>query len=64
MDRFFSDLAQVYREEIRGLTELSCTYLQLDHPNMAYPCDEKMRKSVRNIGEDPKPVAAHVCQTN
>lgn len=53
MDGFFANLAQVYREEIRGLAELGCTYLQLDDPNMAYLCDEKMRESVRNIGEDP-----------
>jgi methionine synthase II (cobalamin-independent) len=53
MDRFYSDLAQVYREEIRALSELSCTYLQLDDPNLAYLCDEKMRESVRQIGEDP-----------
>jgi 5-methyltetrahydropteroyltriglutamate--homocysteine methyltransferase len=53
MDRFYGDLAQVYREEIRALAELGCTYLQLDDPNMAYLCDEKMRESVRQIGEDP-----------
>jgi methionine synthase II (cobalamin-independent) len=53
MDGFYSDLAQVYSEEIRGLAELGCTYLQLDDPNMAYLCDEKMRESVRRIGEDP-----------
>ena len=53
MDRLYSDLAQVYREEIRALAELGCTYLQLDDPNMAYLCDEKMRESVRRIGEDP-----------
>ena len=53
MDRFFSDLAQVYRQEIRGLAELGCTYLQLDDPNMAYLCDEKMRENVTRIGEDP-----------
>lgn len=53
MDGFYSDLAQVYREEIRALAELGCTYLQLDDPNMAYLCDEKMRESVRRIGEDP-----------
>jgi len=53
MDRFFSDLAQVYRQEIRGLAELGCTYLQLDDPNMAYLCDEKMRENVSRIGEDP-----------
>ncbi|MGE5819407.1 MAG: 5-methyltetrahydropteroyltriglutamate--homocysteine S-methyltransferase [Deltaproteobacteria bacterium] len=53
MDRFYSDLAQVYREEIHALSEIGCTYLQLDDPNMAYLCDEKMRESVRQIGEDP-----------
>ena len=53
MERFYSDLAQVYREEIRALSELGCTYLQLDDPNLAYLCDEKMRESVRQIGEDP-----------
>ena len=53
MDRFYSDLAQVYREEIHALSELGCTYLQLDDPNLAYLCDEKMRESVRQIGEDP-----------
>ncbi|HMF52024.1 MAG TPA: 5-methyltetrahydropteroyltriglutamate--homocysteine S-methyltransferase [Candidatus Saccharimonadales bacterium] len=53
MDLFYSDLAQVYREEIRALAELGCTYLQLDDPNLAYLCDEKMRESVRQIGEDP-----------
>ena len=53
MEGFFSDLAQVYREEIRGLAELGCTYLQLDDPNMGYLCDETMREGVRRIGEDP-----------
>src|SRR5215470_829224 len=34
MEAFFSDLAQVYREEIRALADRGCTYLQLDDPNM------------------------------
>ena len=53
MERFYSDLARVYRQEISALAELGCSYLQLDDPNMAYLCDEKMRESVRQIGEDP-----------
>lgn len=53
MEDFYADLAQVYREEIRGLADLGCTYLQLDDPNLAYLCDEKMREGVRHIGEDP-----------
>jgi 5-methyltetrahydropteroyltriglutamate--homocysteine methyltransferase len=39
------------------LAALGCTYLQLDDPNMAYLCDEKMRESVRRIGEDPDQLA-------
>jgi methionine synthase II (cobalamin-independent) len=54
MESFYADLAQVYREEIRGLAELGCTYLQLDDPDLAYLCDEKMREGVRGIGEDPE----------
>ena len=53
IEGFYADLAQVYREEIGALANLGCTYLQLDDPNLAYLCDEKMRESVRNIGEDP-----------
>jgi 5-methyltetrahydropteroyltriglutamate--homocysteine methyltransferase len=53
MDAFYADLARVYREEIHALADLGCTYLQLDDPNMAYLCDEKMRAGVRQIGEDP-----------
>ena len=53
MEVFYADLAQVYREEIRALADLGCTYLQLDDPNLAYLCDEKMREGVRHIGEDP-----------
>jgi 5-methyltetrahydropteroyltriglutamate--homocysteine methyltransferase len=53
MDSFFADLARVYREEIRDLAEAGCTYLQLDDPNMAYLCDDKLRQGVRDIGEDP-----------
>ncbi|HSE88599.1 MAG TPA: 5-methyltetrahydropteroyltriglutamate--homocysteine S-methyltransferase [Candidatus Binatia bacterium] len=53
MEKFYADLARVYSEEIRALGDVGCTYLQLDDPNMAYLCDEKMRESVRHIGEDP-----------
>ena len=53
MDSFYADLARVYREEIHALADLGCTYLQLDDPNMAYLCDEKMRQGMRQIGEDP-----------
>jgi 5-methyltetrahydropteroyltriglutamate--homocysteine methyltransferase len=53
MAGFFADLARVYREEIRDLANLGCTYLQIDDTNLAYLCDPKMRASAEKIGEDP-----------
>ncbi|MEX0802125.1 MAG: 5-methyltetrahydropteroyltriglutamate--homocysteine S-methyltransferase [Candidatus Binatia bacterium] len=53
MGEFFADLARVYREEIAGLAEAGCTYLQIDDTNLAYLCDPKMRENAKKIGEDP-----------
>ena len=53
MEEFFTDLAQVYREEIQDPVKLGCTYLQIDDTNLAYLCDPKMRESAKRIGEDP-----------
>ncbi len=53
MKEFFADLSRVYREEIRELARLGCTYLQIDDTNLAYLCDPKMRENARRIGEDP-----------
>ena len=53
MDKFFSDLARIYREEIAELAELGCTYLQLDDTNLAYLCDPAIRENARERGEDP-----------
>jgi 5-methyltetrahydropteroyltriglutamate--homocysteine methyltransferase len=50
---FFSDLARVYREEIRDLADAGCRYLQLDDTNLAYLCDPEHRERAKKIGEDP-----------
>jgi len=58
MEQFFTDLAQVYREEIAGLAAAGCTYLQIDDVNFAYLCDPKMREGARTVGEDPDKLPA------
>lgn len=58
MDGFFDDLARVYREEVLGLAEAGCRYLQLDDTNLAYLCDENMREAARKLGEDPDELPA------
>jgi methionine synthase II (cobalamin-independent) len=50
---FYDDLARLYREEIADLARAGCRYLQIDEVNLAYLCDDDLRKQVANIGEDP-----------
>src|SRR5438874_9947921 len=44
MDGFWSDLVAAYREEVRRLAELGCTYLQFDDTSLAYLNDPKQRE--------------------
>jgi 5-methyltetrahydropteroyltriglutamate--homocysteine methyltransferase len=53
LNKFYTDLARVYREEIGDLADAGCRYLQIDEVNLAYLCDPELRAQVRNIGEDP-----------
>jgi methionine synthase II (cobalamin-independent) len=52
MDAFWSDLVAAYREEVRRLGELGCTYLQFDDTSLAYLNDPKQREYMREIGGD------------
>ena len=58
LDGFWSDLTAAYREELRRLDELGCTYLQLDDTSLAYLNDPEQRRYVASIGGDPD--AQHV----
>ncbi len=53
LDRFFDDLAAVYRTEIDALYRAGCRYLQLDDTNLAYLCDPVMRAGAVERGDDP-----------
>jgi 5-methyltetrahydropteroyltriglutamate--homocysteine methyltransferase len=54
LDAFWADLTAAYREEIRRLGELGCTYLQLDDTSLAYMNDPHQREYVASIGGDPE----------
>jgi methionine synthase II (cobalamin-independent) len=54
MDEFWSDLVRAYREEVRRLGELGCTYLQFDDTSLAYINDPHQREYVASIGGDPE----------
>jgi 5-methyltetrahydropteroyltriglutamate--homocysteine methyltransferase len=53
LDAFWADLTAAYREEVRRLGELGCTYLQLDDTSLAYLNDPHQRDYVASIGGDP-----------
>ena len=58
MGGFFADLARVYREELAGLADAGCRYVQFDDTNLAYLCDENMRDGARALGENPDELPA------
>jgi hypothetical protein len=49
---FWADLTAAYREEVRRLGELGCTYLQFDDTSLAYMNDPAQREYVASIGGD------------
>jgi len=51
---FWSDLTAAYREEVRRLGELGCTYLQLDDTCLAYLNDPSERASLAERGGDAR----------
>jgi 5-methyltetrahydropteroyltriglutamate--homocysteine methyltransferase len=52
LDGFFDDLSAAYREEVRRLGELGCTYLQLDDTSLAYLNDPSQREMIAAQGGD------------
>ena len=54
LDSFWADLVAAYREEVRRLAELWCTYLQFDDTSLAYMNDPHQREYIASIGGDPE----------
>jgi 5-methyltetrahydropteroyltriglutamate--homocysteine methyltransferase len=52
LDAFWADLTAAYREQVRRLGELGCTYLQFDDTSLAYMNDPHQREYVASIGGD------------
>jgi 5-methyltetrahydropteroyltriglutamate--homocysteine methyltransferase len=54
MEEFWADLVSAYREEVRRVGELGCTYLQFDDTSLAYMNDPHQRDYIASIGGDPE----------
>ena len=53
MNKFWSDIARFYQDEIAALEEEGCRYIQIDDPVLTYFLDDRMRNNLQDIGENP-----------
>ncbi len=51
-DQFWADLSAAYAEQVRGIADLGCTYLQLDDTSLAYLNDPAQRAEMAAQGRD------------
>lgn len=51
-EQFWSDLAQVYAQQIRAMYDRGCRYLQLDDVSLAYLNDPEQRRMIAERGDD------------
>jgi 5-methyltetrahydropteroyltriglutamate--homocysteine methyltransferase len=52
VEEFWSDLSAAYAEQVRGIGELGCTYLQFDDTSLAYLNDPAQRAELAERGDD------------
>jgi 5-methyltetrahydropteroyltriglutamate--homocysteine methyltransferase len=62
LDAFYADLAAAYGAEVQDLAARGCRYLQLDDTNLAYLCDDAIRKATRARGDDPDELPRLYCR--
>jgi 5-methyltetrahydropteroyltriglutamate--homocysteine methyltransferase len=51
-EEFWRDLTAAYREQVRRVVALGCTYLQFDDTSLAYLNDPRQREMMTERGED------------
>ena len=51
--QFWADLTAGYQAEIADLYAAGCRYLQIDDTSVSMLCDEKIRATIRDNGDDP-----------
>jgi 5-methyltetrahydropteroyltriglutamate--homocysteine methyltransferase len=54
LEQFWVDLASAYADEVQGLYDIGCRYLQIDDTSLAYVNDPAQRQHIAEIGGDPE----------
>jgi 5-methyltetrahydropteroyltriglutamate--homocysteine methyltransferase len=52
MDAFWADLTGAYRDQVKAIADLGCTYLQFDDTSLAYLNDPAQRAEMAAKGDD------------
>jgi 5-methyltetrahydropteroyltriglutamate--homocysteine methyltransferase len=52
IEEFWTDLTRAYKDQVRAMAELGCTYLQFDDTSLAYLNDPRQREMMASQGED------------
>ena len=53
LNKFWSDIARFYQDEIAALEQKGCRYIQIDDPVLTYFLDDRMRNNLQDMGENP-----------
>ena len=53
IEEFWADISQAYREEIAGLYDAGCRYLQIDDTTIAMMGYPNVQEKFRQAGDDP-----------
>jgi 5-methyltetrahydropteroyltriglutamate--homocysteine methyltransferase len=53
LEQYWADLVRVYRDELKALGRLGCTYVQLDEIPLAMMGDPAVRARIKELGNDP-----------
>jgi 5-methyltetrahydropteroyltriglutamate--homocysteine methyltransferase len=53
VEEFWTDLAAAYADQVRGVYDLGCRYLQFDDTSLAYLNDPAQRAELAERGDDP-----------
>lgn len=57
-DEFFADVAEVFRAEVKALTDAGCRYIQFDEVAVAMLADPVVRDQTRALGQNPDDLLA------
>jgi 5-methyltetrahydropteroyltriglutamate--homocysteine methyltransferase len=52
LEQYWADISTAYQQQLRGLADLGCRYLQLDDTTLAYLNDPRERERQADLGKD------------